>query len=361
MIDRILLFPYTLVLALRNARYRGGRHSVRAQVPTVCVGNITAGGTGKTPVTEHILRTLLASEAWADRSLAVLSRGYKRRSRGFHLVPRDGTARLYGDEPVQMASKFPQVTVAVDRKRIEGCQRLCAESGAEAIILDDAFQYRRLRADLNIVLVDYNRPVFKDSLLPIGHLRDLPSRLGEADIIVVTKCPAYLDEWEKGKWAASLGISGYTTSACRGRSRKGREQMLLFSTLEYDALAPVFPEGDARYTYSQRLILFTGIAEDAPLRRHLSDSYKLMQNFRFGDHHRFTRCDIRRISAASKASPTAIVATTEKDACRVADVKKIPAALRERLFRIPVRIRFLTPEEDAAFTAGLLGALAGKR
>lgn len=357
MIDRILLFPYTLVLALRNARYRDGKHSVRAEVPTICVGNITAGGTGKTPMTEHILRTLLASDEWAYRNLAVLSRGYKRRSRGFQVVPRDGSARLYGDEPVQMASKFPQVTVAVDRKRVEGCRRLVAEAGAEAIVLDDAFQYRKLRADLNIVLVDYNRPVFKDSLLPIGRLRDLPSRLGEADIIVVTKCPAFIDEWEKGKWAASLGVSGYTTSACKGRSRSGREQTLLFSTLDYEAPAAVFPEGDARYTYSQRLILLSGIADDAPLRRHLSDSYKLVRHFGFGDHHRFTRCDIRRVQAASKASPTAIIATTEKDACRLADVKKMPDALKQRLFRVPVRLCFLTPEEDAAFTSTLFRSL----
>ena len=358
MIDRILLFPSTLTLALRNAWYKGGRHSVRADVPTLCVGNLSAGGTGKTPLTEYIVRTLLAEEEGASRRIAVLSRGYRRRSRGFQSVPLDGSARFYGDEPVQIASKFPQVSVAVDRNRVEGCRRLTEGDGAAGVIvLDDAFQYRRLSCDLNILLMDYGRPVFKDRLLPLGRLRDLPSRVGDADVIVVTKCPSWLDEWEKGKWAAALGLSGFSTSSCKGRRRDGREQTLLFSMLEYDALAPVFPEGDARYTYAQRLILFSGIADDAPLRRHLSDKYKLVKIFRFGDHHRFTRCDIRRIDSASKASPTAIVATTEKDACRLADVKKIPERLRERIFRVPVRIRFLTPEEEGVFAATLRAAL----
>ena len=351
MIDRILLFPYTLFLALRSAWYRGGRHSVRAAVPTVCVGNLSAGGTGKTPMTELLVRTLLED----GRQPAILSRGYKRRSRGFQLVPPDGTARLYGDEPVQMAKKFPGVTVAVDRNRVEGCRRLAeGEKPAGVIVLDDAFQYRKLSCDLNIVLMDYERPVFKDRLLPLGRLRDLPSRLGEADIIVVTKCPAWLDEWEKGKWAVSLGLGGYTTSTCKGRRRDGREQTLLFATESFFSPEAVFPEGDARYTYAQRLILFTGVVKADSLRRHLSDNYKIVKHFRFSDHHRYSRADLRRVHAASRAHPTALVATTEKDACRVVDVRKVPEGLKPRLFRIGVETVFLSDYEREAFRAALL-------
>lgn len=363
MIDRILLFPYTLTLALRNAWYRNGRHSVRADVPTICVGNLTAGGTGKTPLTERILRILLDSDEWAYRNLAVLSRGYRRKSRGFQIVPRDGTARLYGDEPLQMAQKFPSVTVAVDKDRVEGCSLLTRPEGpaADVIILDDAYQYRRLKADLDIVLTDYSRPVHKDKLLPFGRLRDLPARLADADMIVVSKCPTYLDEWEKGRWAAALGISGYSTSSCQGRSRTGKTQVLLFSTLAYSPLEPVFPEGDARYVYAQRAILCTGIANDRPLRSYLSDTHKVVKAFHFPDHHRYTNGDIRSINGASRSWPTALVVTTEKDARRILDVKKVPSGLKERLFQIPVETTFLTETEDAAFTATLLSALRKKQ
>ena len=192
MLDRIILFPYTIALAIRNAVYRKGSKKVRkAEVPTICVGNITVGGTGKTPHTELILKTLLESETWGGRNVAMLSRGYKRASKGFQQVMMFDSARMCGDEPLQIRKKFPIVTVAVDADRIEGCdflvhpEKVQTEKGgarcvhkefpaADIIVLDDAYQYRKLGADLNIVLVDWNRPVTADSLLPFGRLRDLP-------------------------------------------------------------------------------------------------------------------------------------------------------------------------------------------
>ena len=243
MIDRILLFPYTLTLAIRNALYdKGILKSQKADVPTVCVGNITVGGTGKTPHTEMILRTLLRSDRWAYSNIAVLSRGYKRKSKGFQKVSRDGTAATFGDEPLQIAKKFPSVTVAVDKDRVEGCHflcnpedlqtskkaRKCADKDvpkSDIIVLDDAFQYRKLKADVNVILVDYNRPIHKDKLLPFGQLRDLPKRIRQADIVIVTKCPPYLDEWEKGKWAKYLGFSSYSTSTCKGRTTRAAREL----------------------------------------------------------------------------------------------------------------------------------------
>mgnify|MGYP002854483926 CR=1 FL=1 len=332
---------YGIFLAIRHLFYdKGWRKSYRASVPTVCVGNLTVGGTGKTPHTEMVLRMLLQSDDWAYRNVAVLSRGYKRRSKGFQPVPREGTALQFGDEPLQMAKKFPAVTVAVDKDRVRGCGQL---SSADIIVLDDAFQYRKLQADINIVLVDYNRPVHKDKLLPWGRLRDLKSRLKAADLIIVTKCPAYVDAWERSQWAKHLRLRG--------------DQKLFFTTLAYDAMEPVFPEGDARYTYSKRLVLFTGIANDAPLRSYLSDSYKIVRRIGFPDHHRYTRADMGTLKAAVKENPTACLVTTEKDAQRVVDVKNVPEELRLRLFKIPVRAAFLTPEEEAAFTEILLGKL----
>ena len=342
---------YGTLLAIRHLFYdKGWKKSFRASVPTVCIGNITVGGTGKTPHTEMVLRHLLQSDDWAYRNLAVLSRGYKRKSKGFQLVPRDGTALLYGDEPLQIARKFPSVTVAVDKNRVRGCQQLTGTSsvmpqaeGALLIVLDDAFQYRKLKADLNIVLVDYNRPVHKDSLLPWGRLRDLKSRLKAADIIIVTKCPAYVDDWERSQWVKYLRLKP--------------EQKLFFTTFTYGTMEPVFPEGDARYTYSKRLVLFTGIANDAPLRSFLSDSYKIVRRIGFPDHHKYTRADIGTLKSAVKEFPTACLVTTEKDAPRIVDVKKVPEELRQRMFQIPVQATFLTPEEDAAFTDVLLTKL----
>ena len=332
---------YGTLLAIRHFFYdKGWKKSQEASVPTVCIGNITVGGTGKTPHTEMVLRRLLKSDDWAYSNLAVLSRGYKRKSKGFQLVPRDGTALLYGDEPLQIAKKFPSVTVAVDKNRIRGCEQL---KDAHLIVLDDAFQYRKLRASLNIVLVDYNRPVHKDSLLPWGRLRDLKSRMKAADIVIVTKCPAYLDDWERSQWVKYLRLTP--------------EQKLFFTTFTYGAMEPVFPEGDARYTYSKRLVLFTGIANDAPLRSFLSDTYKIVRRIGFPDHHKYTRADIGTLSSAVKEFPTACLVTTEKDAQRIVDAKKVPDALRLRMFHIPVEASFLTPEEDAAFTETLLQKL----
>lgn len=330
---------YRLILSIRHLAYdKGWKKSGKASIPTICIGNITVGGTGKTPHTELILRLLAHSDRWAFRPLGVLSRGYRRKTKGYWQVPMDGSANLYGDEPVQIARKFPGVAVAVCKNRLEGCRKL-AEGGAELIVLDDAFQYRKLQADKNVVLVDYNRPVHKDRLLPWGRLRDLPSRLKKADIVIVTKCPASLEADERRQWERDLKLSG--------------DQRLFFTTLRYGTPTPVFPEGDGRYVYSRRLILFTGIAHDAPLRNYLSDIYKIVERLSFPDHHKYSKADVRRLSAAVKATPTACLMTTEKDAQRIRDARDVPETLRQRMFYLPVEAAFFTPEEEAAFTEAL--------
>ena len=329
---------YGLVLRIRHLLYdKGWKKSFSAPVPTVCVGNITVGGTGKTPHVELLLRLLLA----AGKQPAVLSRGYKRKLKGFQAIPADGSAALYGDEPVQIAHKFPEVPVAVDKDRVHGCGQLASK--ASCIVLDDAFQYRRLRATLNIVLVDFHRPIFKDRLLPWGRLRDLPGRLKAAQVVIVTKCPAELSAQEREAWRKDLHLSP--------------EQQLFFTTLQYGTPLPVFPDADSHYLYAKQCTVLTGIANDAPLRSYLSDTYKISQHLQFPDHHAYTRADIRRIAGAVKASATSCVFTTEKDAQRLRDCKNVPQSIRERLFYIPVEAAFLQEEEQAAFTAALLAAL----
>ena len=375
---------YRIILSIRHFLFdKGWKKSYAADVPTICVGNITVGGTGKTPHTEMILRLLLRSDEWAYSDISVLSRGYKRKSKGFQKVGRDGTALQFGDEPLQIAKKFPVVTVAVDKDRVEGCRFLahpeqlqtdkkakgCLDKAIPAshiIVLDDAFQYRRLRADVNIVLVDYNRPVQKDRLMPWGKLRDLPSRLKAADILIVTKCPTYLDEWEKGKWAKQLGVNDYSPATCKGvrKLRKGaqKEQTVLFTTIGYEPMVPVFPDdADSRFMYAQRLILFSGIAKDTPLRAFLSDNYKEVKRFNFPDHHKYSSADLAKVGRAVKTFPTACVATTEKDAQRVVDTKKVPDTLRKRLFQVPINVQFLSPAEAEVFETTLLDLLRGLR
>jgi tetraacyldisaccharide 4'-kinase len=375
---------YRLILGIRHFLFdKGWKKSFKADVPTVSIGNITVGGTGKTPHTEMMLRMLLKSDDWAYANIAVLSRGYRRKSKGFQKVTRDGTALLFGDEPLQVAKKFPAVTVAVDKDRVEGCRflthpealqsekkaRLCLDKDvpkADLILLDDALQYRRLRSDIQIVLIDWNRPVHKDKLLPWGRLRDLPSRLKAADILIVTKCPPYLDEWERGKWARQLGVEEYSTATCTGfrKSRKGpgKVQTVLFTGIGYDPLVPVYPgEANHRFTYAQRFILFTGIAKDGPLRAHLSDKYREVNRFCFPDHHKYTARDIRKIDRAVQECPIACVITTEKDAQRIVDTKQVPGPLRERLFQVPIQVNFLTPEEQEIFETTLLDLLRGLR
>ncbi len=375
MINHILLFPYWLTLKCRHALYNIGLFkSHEAEVPTICVGNITVGGTGKTPHTEMIIRMLLESEEWKDKNIAVLSRGYKRKSKGFQQVMADGTAEEYGDEPLQIKRKFPQVTVAVDKSRKEGCQFLCNPEllqtskkarrcmnknlpKADIIVLDDAFQHRALKPSLSIVLIDYNRPTFKDHLLPIGRLRDLPERIKAADMVIVTKCPAYIDDAQREKWAHNLGIKKYDPQACEGIGKKGKKQCVLFTSIAYDTAMSIFPEGDPRYLYAKRLILFSGIANDTPFRNYLCGNYKIVRHFNFPDHHKFTRSDIHSIRGAADDYPTSVIMTTEKDCQRVRDCRFIPRDLKERMFHAPIKVDFLTDGDRNIFNSVLISAL----
>jgi len=317
---------------------------------------------------------LANSDDWAYRNLAILSRGYKRSSKGFQQVMRDSTAAFAGDEPLQMKRKFPAITVAVDKNRIEGCDflvhpdhiatskggRKCKDKdfpASDLIILDDAFQYRALKADINILLVDWHKPVNKDNMMPFGRLRDIPSRITAADAIIATKCLAYLEDEEKLKWVEGLGIKNYDLNTCEGEFNKGKKVKVFFTSVRYSDMDHVFEEGDTRYIYSKKLILFTGIANDTPLRRYLSDKYKIVKALSFPDHHKYSKSDIKKIMAEVKVQPTAVVVTTEKDSQRVLDCKQVPDKLRQRLFRIPVYVDFLSAEERNVFTAWLTSRL----
>ena len=378
MIDSILLAPYYWTLKTRHFLYDHGFRKIHEPaLPTISLGNLTVGGTGKTPHTEMILRTFQDEQEMEGKNISVLSRGYGRKTKGFQQVPFDGIARLYGDEPLQMKKKFPEITVAVDRSRIEGCHFLAhpeeletAAKGkkcrnkkfptADLIILDDAFQYRALKPSLSILLINSFRPIYKDHLMPMGKLRDLPERIEDADIVIITKCDKYIDEWKKSKWAEALGLTSFDGGKCCGYRENGKKQYLFFTAIDYCEPQAVFPEGDARFLYSKSLILFSGIANDKLLYHHLTGKYKIQERFNFPDHHKFSKGDVRKITSASKASPTSVIMTTEKDCQRFRDSNFMTDELKRKMFYTPIKVSFTCTHETETFRSLLLQVISPK-
>ncbi len=333
---------YKTFLKLRHRAYdKGRKRSTPSDIPSVCIGNVTVGGTGKTPHTEMILRLLEDKEG-----VCVLSRGYGRRTKGFLKVnPAEGSSRTFGDEPLQIARKFPERVVAVDADRIEGCKKL-KELGQKLVLLDDAFQHRRLKANLNIVLVNYSRPVFDDKLLPFGRLRDLPERIFNSDIIIVSKCPEDITEHEKAAFALKLHLKDYSATECSAVNPSRQKQSLLFSTIEYLPAQMVFPEGDHRYTYSHKVMYMSGIAHDHRLQDHLRGQYNIVKCFEFGDHHDFTKKELSRIEKDLRKTKACPLVTTEKDAQRLLSLPFVSDYLKERIFMVPIRARLTSAQEE---------------
>jgi len=371
---------YSLFLAIRHLFYdKGWIKSSPTEIKSICIGNVGLGGTGKTPMTELIIRTLDDQQvksadaelfgfegslfASSRPEIAVLSRGYKRRSKGFQIVRAEGSATQYGDEPLQIKRKFPFVNVVVDANRTEGCDFLAHPekvagadySRPDIILMDDAFQHRKVRATKTMILTTYNRPYFRDFPLPWGRLRDLPSRVRKADMVAVTGCPVFMDEVQKSQWANRMGLSGYDVKTCTATNSEGKRQFLVFATTVYDNLVPVFPEGDLRYTHSKLVILFTGIANDAPLATWLYKTYKMVDHISFADHHMFTPSDIEKIEASARDNKTALLVTTEKDAQRLRALGKeqISDDFRHRCFYAPIRTQMLSDNEQECLKAFL--------
>lgn len=349
MVSKFLLFPYWLTLRLRHWRYDSGRaKSTRfEEIPVISVGNVTAGGTGKTPMTEYLVGMLEK-----EYRVAVLSRGYRRKSKGFRIVEESDTALAAGDEPLQIKRKFPRATVAVDSNRIRGIRRLLelpVEERPEVVVLDDGFQYRKLSPALNIVLEDYYRPIFRDELLPLGRLRDLPEQIVRADIVVCTRCPEVLNDWERSK--------------VREISRLRPGQELLFAKTLYSEPEPVFPEiGNKRYIYSKEVFVFTGIASDREILLQLSERYEWIAHEKYADHHIFTKSDIAHLNRYAAAHPRVLLLTTEKDAQRLRDCEEgLSDQFKSRLFYLPIATSLLTAAETERFESIVRSILPAPR
>ena len=238
--SKTLLFPYWLTLAIRNKLYdKGVLKSESFDIPVISVGNISVGGTGKTPHTE-----MLVSLLSGKYRIAVISRGYKRKSKGYHEVKATDDFSLCGDEPLQIKRKFPQIIVAVCKDRALAIRKVTEEYGVNLIILDDAFQYRKIKPSCNILLVNYNRTIAGDNLLPIGRLRDLASQVKRADAVIITKCPDF-GEFD-GNQDEAKGLEAIAEQEKKWRKNLGSAMTSLFSSqLQSFARLFLFSRGSA--------------------------------------------------------------------------------------------------------------------
>ena len=329
-----LSWLYGLAIKFRNILFEVGILKSRSfQVPVISVGNITVGGTGKTPHVEYLTRLLKDTF-----NVAVLSRGYKRKSKGFVKASVQTAVTEIGDEPFQMKQKFPKVTVAVDKNRCHGIDRLTAEDDKlDVILLDDAFQHRYVKPGVNILLVDYHRLVIYDTLLPAGRLREPLNGKDRADVVIVTKCPKDLKPMEYRVLTRAMNVYPY--------------QQLYFTTLEYDELCPVFSKAGNVPQLSAlkdiNVMLLTGIASPQQIEHDLAPYTSHLTPLTFPDHHQFRQKDIQHINDtfAAMPSPKCII-TTEKDTTRLLTAQGLSDEVRNNLFMLPVRISFMQDQEE---------------
>jgi tetraacyldisaccharide 4'-kinase len=331
---RVLLLPialmYGIIVIIRNYLYdKKIINSAEFNIPVICVGNLAIGGTGKSPMVEYLLKLL-----HTQFETATLSRGYKRKTKGYVLANEATTALDIGDEPMQFYLKYPDVKVAVGEERIVGIPQLLYDHReVEVIILDDAFQHRKVRAGFNILLTQFGNLYYHDFFLPVGDLRDEWASAKRAQMVVVTKCPANLSETQKQKTTKSLRLLP--------------EQQVFFTTIEYGTPYHILNKSDEWVlTPSVEVLLVCGIANPAPLKDYLLQHTYTYYQKTFSDHHIFSIDDLNEMTDIFNDIPTKnkIMLTTEKDAVRLVkfseELKDIP------LYVLPIKNNFLFDEEQ---------------
>lgn len=329
-----LSWVYGFGVRLRNWCFETGLLKQRKfSVPVISVGNLTVGGCGKTPHVEYLIEILKDS-----RQVAVLSRGYKRRSKGYLLADKDSTMPQIGDEPYQMSQKYPDVFVAVDKNRCHGIEKLISSEetkSTDVVLLDDAFQHRYVKPGLNILLVDYHRLIIYDKLLPAGRLREPQDGKERADIVIVTKCPEELKPMDYRVLTKAMGLRPY--------------QKLYFTSIAYDSLKKV-SDGNTRSLSSimpdENLMVFSGIASPEQITHDLQPYSKHVSSIAFADHHQFSKADIDKILKQYKELPSPkILITTEKDAARIGHINGLPQEFLDSLYVLPIKIKFQLDKE----------------
>ena len=352
-IDQKLLplsWCYGVGVGFRNMLFEMGiLKSKSYALPVISVGNITVGGTGKTPHVEYLVRLLKK-----QFRVSVLSRGYKRKSRGFVLAASDTAMCELGDEAYQMKRKFPDIAVAVDKKRTHGIETLLETketSNMDVILLDDAFQHRYVKPGVNIMLVDYHRLIIYDKLLPAGRLREPLKSKDRADIVIVTKCPKTLTPMDFRVLTKQMNLYPY--------------QKLFFTTFDYEPLQPVFREGEKLPKHPEspmdslagrHVLLLTGIASPKQMLLDMKCEGKTasITPMAYGDHHHFRKKDIRQINEAFSALPSPkVIVTTEKDAARLYDTEGLSDEVRRHIYALPVKVSFML-DGDSSFNEYIL-------
>lgn len=326
---------YGLVVYIRNKFFDLGilKHE-EFDVPVICIGNITVGGTGKTPHTEYLISILQKKYR-----VGVLSRGYKRKSSGFVLATSQSTSNDLGDESLQIKRKFPQTIVAVDGNRRRGIRRMLAlDDAPEIILLDDAFQHRYVKPSYTIILSDFNRPVYEDSLLPAGRLREPASALKNANMIVITKCTDDLQPIDFRIISHDINAFPY--------------QELYFTTFAYKGLYPVFDSSGDKLPLDsledKHVLLVTGIASPKMLIKKLSDYTDNVDTISYPDHYSFKNKDIKYITNKFNNIPSdnKIILVTEKDVTRLLFREDISDDIKNRLYYLPIEVAFMDKEDN---------------
>ena len=335
-----LLYPFALiygaVAAFRRWMYRRGlRKAYQAPIPTIGVGNLSVGGTGKTPHVEYIIRLLPE-----HYKIATLSRGYKRKTKGFVLANdidlQQLSTEMIGDEPLQFFTKFPHIKVAVDENRTEGIQQLLQRfPDLQYIILDDCYQHLQVKTDLSVLITEYQNPYAIDYPLPAGRLREFRSDARYADMVIVSKCPENLTEQQRAEMTELLKLQD--------------NQQLFFTTMRYGELTALNECGKQLQISPQtEVVLLTAIAHPEPMAEFLSEKFKIIHHYRFPDHHYFSEKKIAEIQKTffSEKNQNRILVTTEKDSMRLIygtlskHLETIP------LFSLPIEPYFLFQDEE---------------
>ncbi len=321
----ILAGLYSFAIAMRHKLFDWGiLKSTEYDIPIICIGNITVGGTGKTPMTEMIVSYMTKSH-----TVAVISRGYGRKTKGYLEVTEQSHYRDVGDEPLQIKLKFPKVIVVVCEKRVDGIDQIRKKHpDVNLIIMDDGFQHRYVEPKINVIMVDATRPPHEDKMLPLGRLRDRFDALHRAHYFIVSKCPDNMTPLDRRIMRKVLVSMAY--------------QEVYFTRLESFKPVPVFPEGnDKEVKLSSDVIAVAGIGNPTPFIGSLQKSYNVVDAIMFNDHHVYKMKDINLISEKLKINPGSVIITTEKDAVKLIKSNKIAIDIRKNIFYIPINISFV--------------------
>ncbi len=298
-------------------------HSEKFDIPIICVGNITVGGTGKTPTVE-----MLVAHYSEEYNVAVLSRGYGRTTKGYREVVVEDNYRQVGDEPLQIKRKFPHVRVVVCEKRAFAIHRIQEEfPEVDMIIMDDGFQHRYVNPLINIVIVDANRPVERDHLLPYGQLRDTTDSLDRAHYFIVTKCPE--------------NMKPIDMRVMRKILVQKPSQEIYFSRMQSMPACSVFAEVEGTVEHGAKVIAMSGIGDSEAFNRGLAQRYNVVAALDLDDHHSYRMSDLRHIRKMLAKYPDAVIMTTEKDAVKLSHSKAVPEDIRCKMFYETISLRFI--------------------